>query len=686
MSMIEKIRNRQGLLIVMIGFGMLGFLVPYDAVMALIGQGGNRDVGEVNGREISALEYQSELQERRRLGFNGDQLSEEVWNDLTTGIILNDDFDALGLTVSDNEYQEMLFGSGFSPYMNRAFYSNSENKQFWQQNFGAMLNTPKGKSDFMAYKALISDKRVREKYDNMVNAGIYANSLEGEADYLQANRKVTFQYVLKSYASIPDSTVSVSDSDVKSFYNAHKSDVEYKETDGRSVTYARIAVKASADDALAIEADLNSLKTVWESTAESDSQFVATVNEAPFQPMSLKFSDVETDVNEATFFDSKEGDLVGPYLKNQSYRLARVMSFSSEPDSVSCRHILLQATNPSDASEMDALMARADSLKRALRRGAKFENLVTEFSSDPGSMATGGFYDFFTRGRMTKAFEDFCFENKPGKIGAVKTQYGVHLIEVMEHTASKSRVSIAMIERPLEPSSETSRSAYSAASEFAISTSDKESFMQSAGEAGYPTNIAKDIRRQANSVSGLRSARELVSWSFNAVEGEVSNPILIDDTYVVAFLDQVSKNGVPAFDHVEDRMRTGAIREAKANLYADLMATGTMEEVAAAIGGQVLTASDVALKFPTLKGAGALPEPEVVGTAFAIEVGNMSQPIIGANGVWVVAPSSIREAAEKTDFLSEQSSALARARGAATLRISNAMLEAADLEDNRGAN
>ena len=209
MSMIEKIRNRQGLLIVMIGFGMLGFLVPYDAVMALIGQGGNRDVGEVNGREISALEYQSELQERRRLGFNGDQLSEEVWNDLTTGIILNDDFDALGLTVSDNEYQEMLFGSGFSPYMNRAFYSNSENKQFWQQNFGAMLNTPKGKSDFMAYKALISDKRVREKYDNMVNAGIYANSLEGEADYLQANRKVTFQYVLKSYASIPDSTVSV---------------------------------------------------------------------------------------------------------------------------------------------------------------------------------------------------------------------------------------------------------------------------------------------------------------------------------------------------------------------------------------------------------------------------------------------------------------------------------------------
>lgn len=686
MSMIEKIRNRQGLLIVMIGFGMLGFLVPYDAVMALIGQGGNRDVGEVNGQEISALEYQSELQERRRLGFNGDQLSEEVWNDLTTGVVLKDDFKSLGLTVSDNEFQELIFGTGYSPYLNRAFYSNAENKQFWQQNFASMLNTPQGKSDFLSYKRLISDKRVREKYDNLVNTGIYTNSLEGKADYLQANRKVTFQYVFKSYASIPDADVEVSDSDVKAFYKANKSDPEYKETDGRDITYARIAVKASADDAIAIQSDLSSLKTIWKTSTQSDSQFVATVNEAPFQPSSLKESDVETDVNEAAFFDSKEGDLIGPYLKNQSYRLARVLSFSREPDSVSCRHILLQATNSSDEAEMAELMTRADSLRRALRNGSRFEDLVTKHSDDPGSKATGGFYDFFTRGRMVKPFENFCFENKPGKVGAVKTQFGVHLIEVMEHTDSKDRVSVAIIDRPLVPSSETSRSAYSEASEFAISAGSKDVFMASAGDAGYPTNIAKNIRLQATSVSGLRNARELVSWSFNAVEGEVSNPILIDDTYVVAFLDQVSTNGIPPFDHVEDRMRTGAIRDAKADLYIERMSSGTMTDVAKAAGVNVLTGSDLALKFPTIKGAGALPEPEVVGTAFATPIGNMSQPIVGANGIWVVAPNSINEAAEKTDFLSEQSSGLAKARGAATLRISNAMLDAAELEDNRGMN
>ena len=119
--MIEQIRNRQGLLLVIIGIGMLGFLVPYDAVLALMGQGTTRDVGSVGGESISALTYRMEVDERRRLGFSGDQLQDEVWGDLTANILLDDTYDALGLSVTDAEFQEMLFGSLDSPYMSRAF-------------------------------------------------------------------------------------------------------------------------------------------------------------------------------------------------------------------------------------------------------------------------------------------------------------------------------------------------------------------------------------------------------------------------------------------------------------------------------------------------------------------------------------------------------------------------------------
>jgi len=681
--MIQQIRNRQGLLIVMIGIGMLGFLVPYDAVMALMGQGTNRDVGEVDGIAITALEYQSELQERRRLGFSGDQLGDEVWNDLTSNIVLGDDFDALGLQVCDEEFQEMLFGSGYSPYMNRAFYSNAENKQFWQQNFGAMLATPQGKSDFMSYKRLIVSKRLREKFDNLVSSGVYTNALEGKYDFVTANNKVNFNYAFKSFNDIDDSEVSVSDADVKSYYRAHKGDDAYEQSTGRTITFARIPLAASAEDAEAIESDLSELKGLWSSSALSDSEFVATANEKAFAATVLKSADVETDLNESTLFNANPGDFVGPYLKKQSYKLARVMEFFSEPDSASCRHILLKAGNPQDAAEMDGLVARADSLKRALRRGASFEDLAERFSEDPGSKTNGGFYDFFTRGRMVKPFEDFCFESKPGSIGAVRTQFGVHLIEVMEHTDAIERVRVAMIERVIVPSAETARNSYSAASEFAIASNSREAFMTASSEAGYATSTADKVLRKATSISGLRNATELVSWAYNAEQGAVSNPILIDKNYVVAHLDMITAQGEPEFSAVEQEMRTAAVKEAKGKLYASKMNAGSLDEIAAAIGSSVKAASNISLKFPTVSAAGAKPEPEVVGRAFAIANGEVSMPIVGENGVWVIAPTSSTEAAEKKDFLSEQTSLLARARGAVTQRISNAMLDAAELTDNR---
>ena len=206
---------------------------------------------------------------------------------------------------------------------------------------------------------------------------------------------------------------------------------------------------------------------------------------------------------------------------------------------------------------------------------------------------------------------------------------------------------------------------------------------QAAGDAGYTTNIANDVVRGATSVSGLRNAAELVGWAYGAEEGEISNPILIDKNYVVGYLDRITEKGEPKFEYVEEQMRQGAIKEAKAELYAAQMTTGSLDEIAKATGTKVSTASNVSLKFPTISGAGSQAEPEVVGMAFAIPVGNVSNPIIGNNGVWVIAPTSSTEAATKNDYLSEQTTLISRARGAATIRMSNAMLDAANVEDNR---
>jgi peptidyl-prolyl cis-trans isomerase D len=684
MSLIENIRNRQGLLIFMIGLGMLGFLVPYDAVIAMIGSGQSRDAGVVNGRSISMQEYQMELQHRKQLGFSGAQLQDEVWSDLTSSIVLDPIFEDVGLEVCDDELQELLFGSAHSPYLNLAFYSSDQNRDYWRQQFGAMLQTPQGRAKFSAYSTLIKDKRRREKFENLLTEGVYANSLEGKYEHINGERQVTFDYAFKSFSSIPDSTVEISDGDVRSYYKAHKGDKEFAQKSGRDITFMRISIRPTEEDAQVIEADLQVLANGWESADDAEAFYQANVDQ-PYTPQLMSRADLEADVTEATLFDQQPGTVVGPYRKGQSYRVARVERFVSQSDSASCRHILLSAANAQDEDEMALLHSRADSLTRALRNGASFKDLAARFSEDPGSKDNGGEYLDFPRGQMVPAFNDFCFDNKRGEIGAVDTRFGVHLIEVLGHSPARKQVEVVFISQDILPSTNTVRTAYDSGRDVATSVHDRESFMTAAGDAGYPTNIATDVESSATSISGLRSAGPVVSWAFSAKEGEISQPLEIDGNYIIAYLDLIKVAGEPPFTNVEDRMRTGAVQKAKGEMYAERMNGNDITSIASSVGVSALTATGIALKNPNIRTAGTKAEPVVVGLAFAIEAGQISNPIIGENGVWVIAPQSVTEAATKTDYLKEQTSLLNRAKGGLSTRLTTALLESGDIEDLRDA-
>ena len=681
--MIEQIRNRQGLLLAMIGIGMLGFLVPYDAVLALMGQGNTRDVGSVDGESISALDYRMEVDERRRLGFSGDQLQDEVWADLTANIVLDDTYDALGLEVTDAEFQEMLFGDLDSPYMGRAFYSNGENKAFWQQNFGAMLTTDQGKLNLLSYKRLILAKRKKEKMDALLADALYTNSLEGKYEYINAEKKAEIKYVAKLYKNINDDEVSVSDSDVKRYYNAHKNDPKFQQTEGRDISYVKIPLGASESDIKAMEVEMETTAEDW-ADADDAEAFAQAANGGREDIRNLRLAQVELDVNEAKFFSEAPGTIVGPYTKNGQMQLAQVIERTMVPDEAAkCRHILLTAKDAKDAEEMAELGARADSLKRVLRNGGDFDDLVQRFSGDPGSKATGGVYDFFPKGRMVKPFEDFCFDKPIGALGWVETTYGVHLIEVLDRRSEVEEARVAFITKPVSASAGTAREAYAMASEFAINATDKESLMAAAADAGYATGEANSIAPAARSIAGVRDAAEIVSWAYRSEAGEVSNPILTPDFYIVAHLDAATKAGVPELENVRDEMREGAINEAKGELYAEKMDGANLEDIAAAVGETVKTGRDLSIKFPTVRGSGASTEPKVAGAALAIPVGSMSSPIIGTHGVWVIAPQNVTEAGSKDSYLEEQSTLASRARTNFPFTVLNTMQKAAGVEDNR---
>ena len=681
--MIEKIRNRQGLLLGMIGIGMLGFLVPYDAVLALLGQGNARDVGNVGGQNISALDYRMELDERRRLGFSGDQLQDEVWSDLTANIVLDDTYDALGLEVTDAEFQEMLFGSLDSPYMGRAFYSNGENKAFWQQNFGAMLTTDQGKLNLLSYKKLIIAKRKKEKMDALLTDALYTNSIEGKYEYINTEKKAEVQYVAKLYKNIPDGEVNVTDSDVKRYYNAHKDDPKYQQTEGRDISYVKIPLGASEEDIAEMDAKMQDTAASWRKADDAEA-FAKEANDGREDIRNLRLAQVELDVNEAKFFSEPVGTVVGPYTKNGQMMIAQVLERGMAPDEAAkCRHILLTAKDATDEAEMAELGARADSLKRVLRNGGDFDDLVQRFSGDPGSKSTGGVYDFFPKGRMVKPFEDFCFNEPIGALGWVETTYGVHLIEVLDRRTEIEEARVAFISKAVGASAETARDAYAMASEFAINATDKESLLAAAEEAGYTTGEANSIAPAARTIAGVRDAAEIVAWTYRSEEGEVSNPILTPDFYIVAHLDAATAAGAPELEAVEAEMREGATNEAKGELYAEKMDGANLQEIAEAVGETVKTGRDLSIKFPTVRGSGASTEPKVAGAAFAIPIGSMSSPIVGTHGVWVIAPQNVTEAGSKDSYLEEQSTLASRARTNFPFTVLNTMQKAAGVEDNR---
>ena len=246
MGVIESIRNRQTLLLTLIGLGVLSFLIPYDAVIALMGNTAtSQAAGSVNGEEISFLEYRTKVQERNGLfNYTDNRAAQnEVWADIVSERLYGDEFEDLGLALTKEEFDDIRYGDFVSPWVSRTFYGgqvNEQKKDEWRQSFSNMFNNPEGRKSYEGYAGIITQKRTREKFDGLVKAGLAANTLEGKREFLRAEEKVDFRYVLKQYTSTPDTEVEVTDRDIRNYYAAHKDDAQYAQRAGRDIEYVRI--------------------------------------------------------------------------------------------------------------------------------------------------------------------------------------------------------------------------------------------------------------------------------------------------------------------------------------------------------------------------------------------------------------------------------------------------------------
>ncbi|HEX7365599.1 MAG TPA: SurA N-terminal domain-containing protein [Pelobium sp.] len=663
MGIMGFLRNRAGVIIVVaIGVAIVAFLLS-DAIRS--GQGfiadSKSEVGVVGKQSILYKEFndrveQNSQQFKQQMGSLNAQMTsyvvENTWNQMVSGIILKKQTDNLGITVGESELFDLIFNNP-SPQVKQIF----ANPQTGEFDRAAALGSRKSadtdpsgqlKSQWVALEESVGEQRVNEKYINLVKNGIYVNSLDAKDDYTNKNKLVNFDYVFKDYASVPEAQVNITDADYKDYYEQNK--YKFKNaTETRTFEYVTFNASPSKQDTLDAKAKIEKIAEGLKAS-NNDSLFVA-INADTKAPLTYQKKGQLDPVLDSVMFNVPVGTVYGPYFSNGAYKVAKLIDVRTSPDSVKARHILL---NPATEGGLDKAMAKADSLKKLILAGADFGKLAAQYGTD-GSKDKGGDLGTFSRGSMIPAFEDAVFNGSPGQTMVLKTQFGVHVINIEKQIGASRVAKVAVVDKALAPSSATEQQAYQKAQSFLSNVTDLKSFDENAQKQGLNKLVGADVTPLQSSLPGLEDARNLVRWAYKSEKGDVSNEIFdIGDKYVVAVLTTIKPEGTLSLEDVKAQIEPDVKRAVQAKVLKStfekaLSGATTLAQVAQKTGTQVTPVENVVFANPVIPGVAQ--ENKVIGSIFGAQPNKLSQAIEGDRGIYVYTVKSFTSPAPIANML-----------------------------------
>ena len=443
MATLQKIRTKAGLLVaIVIGLSLAAFILG-DMLQSgsSIFRRNQMEVGVIDGESIQYTDFQKEVEKlgemykKNRQATQIDdntwaQIREQAWQDEINKIVMGKVYEDEGIDVSSDELFDLLQGANVHPFIRRIF-TNQETGQFDRSAVVRFLKAMEAggvKADEREYwlnleKQIVED-RTRSKYSYMVGKGLYITKEEAENSIKAGKKSVNFDYVVLPQSSVSDDDITVSEKDLKKYYNEHEAD--YKTEKSRRFEYITYAVKPSKADYTDAEKWINDIKTDFAATDENV-QFVDANSDVKFQNVWYKEDGLPENIAKWIFDEkAQKGEVFGPYLDDKSYTLAKLYKSEMMPDSVKARHILLSVKSRDELKKAESL---ADSLKTLIEKGANFGKLAEKYSVDKNSAIDGGDLGWFKRGQMIQAFEEAAFNQKKGKVSIVTSQFGVHVVQ-----------------------------------------------------------------------------------------------------------------------------------------------------------------------------------------------------------------------------------------------------------------
>jgi peptidyl-prolyl cis-trans isomerase D len=736
MAVINNIRKRSGLILTFVGIGLLAFIIPVDKIMQLFNEEQSGGIGLFDSEEINSQEWNYEFrlmnsqnrarQNSKESGGEGilsdneeDKILQSVWNQMISEKIHSLEITKLGIGISSGKKGELNLGilnpnNPVNSSLKEAFTENgiynADSFAVWKRKvIDPLLNTTKGKQDLKAYyEDPLNEERMRYKYLAMLKNGVVGSFQEAKRNHTEENTKANITYVFKNYDAIDDTLVNVSDEDLKNYFNTHRYKTIWNQNqEVRNYDYVIFNISPSLKDQENSMKSLESLKEDF-ANAGNDSMFVVnnaetpTVNVTPYgnQPTGMysdrpysggKYSaDVDAQIDSAN-----KGDVIGPFMVPNQNALQLVKIFDTgEQDEASVRHILIKSSGDGSADDLKKKKL-ADSILFAVRRDtSKFTDLVLKYSEDPGSSATGGVYKNFPRDQMVTEFNDFSFDKKVGSAGVVKTQFGYHVIEVLNQQVGSYK-KIAAVDLNLKVSEETQEEFYANTAVSFYNKAKETSFEEAALEFGVQVKKSGYIpltypdgqgNNGAFGPAELKRNLNIVKWAFNSEIGSVMEPEYIsnNEQLVICSLTESIHENDMTFNNIKSLMKPKLINELKAKYMQEkLDSIGSLAEVAKKMESTIETA-DVSYSYVNLKNNyQSVAEPKLMATIFHNEEGITSGVIEGNDGVYVVQVNSKTEAADAGDLTEKTKEATETLRGIVEQWYYYSLYKSYGAKDNR---
>lgn len=719
MAIIGKIREKSWLILVLIGGALIAFILGDWQKMGG-GIESKYGFGTVYGEKVDIEAYQvayntADENNRRNAAQQGQQpqpLDEfAVWNSFVQDILLQQEYEALGIDVSSNEFDAYLFGTdGFDVMPDLAQnFKDSVTGLFNGNLLRARIEEMKSSTDPEMQKQweesekYYTEKRKREKYFAILEQGAYVTKLEAKDEYIAQKEVKNISFVLRRYSDIPDKDINTSEAKLKAYFEENKGDKKYENRfSSRDVKYIDIMINPSKKDSAVFNKTMEELKEGLRNS-KNDSLFVMKNSEVRFFTTQVGYRAegnararegfIYPKFLDSTFKAAAVGDIVGPYPENGRVSIAKVIG--KKDKLLTVRHLLISADKKDDAAVKKAKKT-TDSLMAVINK-TNFEELVKKHSQDPGSNQTGGKYEDFVDGEMVPEFSKYAMEEPIGKIGYVQTDFGFHIMEVLERKEG-GVPNLAIVSRTLKPSGETTdliekevydllyaldaklskeSDPFKKVELFDTIVSKKEYFAR-------PVNIQDNSPRLYGFNSKLAEDKILeLAFKEEAQVGDlVKSPIRDNNRYILAILSSIKVKGETNYEDVKLIVKNDYIVDQKAKrLMAKMMSAKELEDLAKD-GKSMVQAAEITFANPQITGGGF--EPEVVGALYSgVKDGQMTKPIKGKQGVYVVKIDKTIKAPAATNYDVEKNQMTAAARTKIKNESLRALTEKAEVIDNR---